>query len=204
MELNKKYQSSFFVVIYRKTKEGLRYLILKRKLDWKGWEFPKGLQNKDISIVKTIKQEIQKNTKQIPSYIKKYHESGKYEYNKIIQKASEFKGGKYNLYSAELKSNKIKLNNTKHSSYKWADYKQAIEYLSWENQRKCLRIVNDKLEDIFFLKPKKVSFFKPEKKPGTIKKPRIKKGSRFRTKPKPKFKLKKYNSKKKSVRKSRK
>jgi len=38
------YRKAVFVVVYRETKTGKdrKYLILKRKLHWKGWEFPKG------------------------------------------------------------------------------------------------------------------------------------------------------------------
>ena len=36
------YRKSVFIVVYRKTEKGILYLILKRKLHWVGWEFPKG------------------------------------------------------------------------------------------------------------------------------------------------------------------
>jgi len=37
-----KYRKAVFVLLYSKTKKWIEYLLLKRKLHWKGWEFPKG------------------------------------------------------------------------------------------------------------------------------------------------------------------
>ena len=47
----KKYRKAVFIVTYLKTKKGIKYLILKRKLHWVGWEFPKGgLEKKEKKI----------------------------------------------------------------------------------------------------------------------------------------------------------
>src|SRR3989344_1192122 len=40
--INMKLRKGVFIIVYRKEKDKLSYLILKRKLHWKGWEFPKG------------------------------------------------------------------------------------------------------------------------------------------------------------------
>ena len=37
----RKYRKGIFFVVYAKTKKGIKYLVLKRKLHWSGWEFPK-------------------------------------------------------------------------------------------------------------------------------------------------------------------
>ena len=36
------YRKALFIVAYRMINNNIKYLILKRKLHWKGWEFPKG------------------------------------------------------------------------------------------------------------------------------------------------------------------
>ena len=36
-----KYRNAIFIVVYAKQKDKIYYLILKRKLHWKGWEFQK-------------------------------------------------------------------------------------------------------------------------------------------------------------------
>ena len=40
--MNSKYRKIVFIVTYAKLKDKIYYLILKRKLHWKGWEFVKG------------------------------------------------------------------------------------------------------------------------------------------------------------------
>ena len=73
-----KYRKGVFIVTYRKTSKGIRYLILKRKLHWVGWEFPKGGVESKENIRKTIKREIKEETGQLSLNIKKYDFYGKY------------------------------------------------------------------------------------------------------------------------------
>ena len=35
------YRKSVFIVVYMQENNKIKYLVLKRKLHWKGWEFPK-------------------------------------------------------------------------------------------------------------------------------------------------------------------
>ena len=43
-----KYRKSDFIVVYSKEKDKIKYIVLKRKLHWKGWEFPKeGMEDKE-------------------------------------------------------------------------------------------------------------------------------------------------------------
>lgn len=146
----KKYRKAVFIVVYRKTKSifnktKIRYLILKRKLHWTGWEFPKGGIEKKESILKTIQREIQEETGQTPSNIKSYSLSGKFKYNQEIPERKEFIGQSYKLYSAELSSKKIKIDDLEHSKYKWTSYEKAMKLLTYPNQKKCLKEVNRKL-----------------------------------------------------------
>ena len=43
----------------------------------------------------------------------------------------------------------MKNKDKEHSDYLWADYKTALKKLTWPNQRKCLKIVNDYLSKKF-------------------------------------------------------
>ena len=40
--MKEKYRPGIFIVTYRKNKGVIEYIILKRKMHWSGWEFPKG------------------------------------------------------------------------------------------------------------------------------------------------------------------
>ncbi len=144
--MKNKYRNAIFIVTYRCiNKDKILYLILKRQLHWKGWEFPKGgIKNKE-SITKCIKREIKEETGQLPFKIKNHKISGKYKYPKILKDRPNIIGQTYTLYSAEIKKQKIKLDKKEHKDYKWVDYKTALDFLTYSNQRRCLRIVNKEL-----------------------------------------------------------
>lgn len=137
-----KYRRAVFIVTYARTKKGIEYLILKRKLHWKGWEFPKGAVNFLEKKKSAVKREIKEETGLTPLKIKKRNFSGKYKYDKIYSDRPKFQGQSFQLYSAEVKKEKIKLDNLEHSDYKWVSFEEALKKLTWPNQKKSLRIVN--------------------------------------------------------------
>ncbi len=135
------YRKAVFIVVYRKEKDKLLYLLLKRKLHWKGWEFPKGgLENKENE-KKAVLRELKEETGQISINILKHKHKGSYRYKKKL-KDRKYKGQTYNLYSAEIKSKKVKIDRKEHSAYIWLDFNKAVKRLRWSNQKKCLRIIN--------------------------------------------------------------
>tara|TARA_Y100000310_G_C20480028_1_gene714230 strand:- start:286 stop:714 length:429 start_codon:yes stop_codon:yes gene_type:complete len=139
------YRKGVFIVTYKKENDNLKYLLLKRKLHWKGWEFPKGGFEKG-TILANVKREIKEETGNIAKNIINHKLKGKYKYKKEIKGRKE-KGQTYSLYSCEIKNKKVKLDKHEHSDYKFVNYKQAIKLLTWSNQRKCLRIVNRSLKN---------------------------------------------------------
>ncbi len=149
----KKYRRGVFIVVYKRNKKRqgeIDYLILKRKLHWKGWEFPKGGIEKKENIMNTIMREIKEETGQFPlkKTLKKHNYSGKYKYSKKLSDREGFIGQTFSLYSAEIMGQskrakqKIKIDKLEHSKYKWVNFEQALKKLTWPNQRKALRIVN--------------------------------------------------------------
>ena len=64
-----KYRRGIFIVTYSFEKRKPIYLILKRKLHWVGWEFPKGGKKDSESYEKSAKRETFEETGQRPSRI---------------------------------------------------------------------------------------------------------------------------------------
>ena len=141
-----KFRKAVFIVTYKKEKNKILYLLLKRKLHWTGWEFPKGGVERFELKKSAVKRETFEETGQKPVKIKKFKEKGKYRYHKYLKDRPGFIGQRYKLFSAQVNSKKVKFDKKEHSSYKWLDYKQAIKLLTWSNQKKCLSIVNDYLK----------------------------------------------------------
>ena len=142
-----KYRKAVFIVTYAVEKNKIYFLVLKRKLHWKGWEFPKGGLEKNESILNTIKREIKEETGLIPLKIKKFNFYGKYNYKKKYPDKPGFIGQSYSLYSVEIKKQEVKIDQREHSSYKWLEFNESIKKLTWLNQKKSLKIVNNWLQN---------------------------------------------------------
>lgn len=131
------------MVAYKREKNNILYLMLKRKLHWTGWEFPKGAIERNEKILPAVKRELFEETGQRPLIIKKFNFKGKFKYSKEKQEKFGFLGQTYTLFSAELKNKKIKIDKREHSSYKWLEFEKAISLLTYKDQKKCLKLVND-------------------------------------------------------------
>lgn len=140
---NMTYRKAVFAVVYAIENNKIYYLILKRKLHWKGWEFTKGGVEKNETYSKAAKREVYEETGQKPRKIKSFNISGKYKYHKLLKDRPGFIGQEYKLFSAQISKGKIKLDKKEHSGFKWLSYNLALKKLTWSNQKKCLKIVNN-------------------------------------------------------------
>lgn len=144
--MTENYRQGVFVVVYSKTRDSIEYLILKRKLHWSGWEFPKGGIEGKEKVISSIMRELKEETSLNALKITKFPVSGKYEYAKIFSDREGIIGQTYTLYSAEVrKKENIGIDRQEHSGYRWVEFEEALNSLKWPNQKECLRIVNTSL-----------------------------------------------------------
>ena len=139
------------MLVYAKVKGKIEYLLLKRKLHWKGWEFPKGGIRIFESKKRAIKREIKEETGLKIKKIKKFNLNGRYKYDKEYPDRRGFIGQSFSLYAVEVKKpakGKIKIDEREHTDYKWLNFEQAIKKLAWPNQKKCLKIVDEWIKKI--------------------------------------------------------
>ncbi len=147
--MNQKYRRAVFIVVYTGNKEKIEYLILKRKLHWTGWEFPKGgLENGEENSA-AVKREVFEETGLKVLEIKKFDFSGKFKYNKKLKDRPGFIGQDFSLYATKVNKGKIKIDEREHSDYKWLRYGDALKKLTFSNQKKSLEIVNNRLTNKF-------------------------------------------------------
>ena len=143
-----RYRKAVFILPYAKTKKGIEYLLLKRRLHWKGWEFSKGKIEKNEKRVNTARRELREETGHSPlKGIKKFNFSGKYNYNKIFPDRPGLKGQTFSLYAAEIKKGKVKIDRKEHSGFRWVNFPTALKMLKWPNQKKSLKIVDTWLKN---------------------------------------------------------
>ncbi|MEI6058901.1 MAG: NUDIX domain-containing protein, partial [archaeon] len=143
------YRKAVFVVVYRISGKKIIYLTLKRKLHWKGWEFPKGGVEGNENTTKTARREAWEESGLGVLDLKKFDISGKYKYHKIFSDRPGFFGQTYSLFAARAMDGKVKLEKREHSAYKWLEFGEAYKKLKWPNQKKCLKIVNKFLDKKF-------------------------------------------------------
>jgi len=137
-----KYRRAVFVVVYTIENNKTKYLILKRKLHWKGWEFPKGGLEKGEKIAEVVRREVKEETGLKAEKIKKFDFSGKYKYPKKLSDRPGFVGQSFVLYSAEVKKGKVRIDKREHSKARWMSFKKAVRKVKFENQKKSLKIVD--------------------------------------------------------------
>lgn len=141
-----RYRRAVFVVTYAKTSQGIQYLVLRRKLHWRGWEFPKGKIELFEFKRKTVKRELKEETGLEPVKINKFSVKGRYDYKKKLPDRKKYIGQSYQLFSAQVKKDGVKIDNREHSNYQWLSYKKAYKKLTWANQKHCLNIVHNFVE----------------------------------------------------------
>jgi len=140
--MKSRYRRAVFILPYIKTKKGIEYLILRRKLHWKGWEFPKGAIKNKESKKDAARRELKEETGCSVLRIKKFNFSGKYDYNKIFPDRPGIKGQTFSLYAGQVKKGKVKFDKKEHCGHRWVIFSRALKMLKFNNQKKSLRIVN--------------------------------------------------------------
>jgi len=141
------YRRAVFLVVYTKNKSKIEYLLLKRKLHWRGWEFPKGGIEKGEKKEKAVIRELKEETGLKKIKIKRFNFSGKYKYNKEFSSRPRIIGQTFSLYAVEVKKARVRISKKEHSGHKWVDFKTALKKLKWPNQRKSLKLVNSWLNN---------------------------------------------------------
>lgn len=130
------------MVVYHLEDSVPKFLIQKRKLHWKGYEFPKGGVEKFESKRKTIRREMKEEVGLKIVKIKNHNKKGKYLYTKELKDRPGIIGQTYSLYSVQVEKGIPKHDKKEHYSSEWLSYREAMKKLSWENQKECLKMVH--------------------------------------------------------------
>ena len=123
--------------------DGERFLLLHRKLNWKGWEFPKGVIENNEDDHSAIKRELLEETG-----LKKYKITGQIDELDYFDEKRKIKS-KIKNYLLHVSSNsKVKLNNPhvldgevvqEHDDFKWFHPKEALKTVTHKNQKDTLK-----------------------------------------------------------------
>lgn len=143
-----KYRKGIAAIIFRNTKNGIKFLIFHRTKNWDGWEFLKGgIQDGEDSL-KSLKREIKEETG-LKNYkiIENTGKIIKYEWPKHFAKDHHiYIGAKHEFFLVKTNTAKIKIDKREHDNYKWVDKEEALKLLTYNNHKEVLKTVLKKGE----------------------------------------------------------
>ena len=113
-----KYRRAVFIVVYKRLEDKILYFILKRKLHWIGWEFPKGGVEEDEKEIEAVKRETKEESGLKIVKIKKFNFYGNYRYKNKIPSREGIIGQTYSLFACEVAPGKAIIDRKEHSEYK--------------------------------------------------------------------------------------
>lgn len=123
--------------------DGEKFLLLHRKLNWVGWEYPKGGIEDKESQEEAIKRELFEETGLV-----KYELIGKICEFEFFDKARNRKGHIYNYLLRVPSTAVVKINNAhvldkevvlEHDNFKWCLPKEAIKLLTHKDMKISLK-----------------------------------------------------------------
>lgn len=125
-------EKSFGAVIFKRTKEGIKYLILHYEAGH--WDFPKGHQEKNEKEEQTALREIKEETGiEDIEFVDNFQETIKYFYKKGEETVSK----EVIFFLAQSATEEVTLSN-EHIGYAWLGYGHAYKKLTYNNAKELL------------------------------------------------------------------
>jgi 8-oxo-dGTP pyrophosphatase MutT (NUDIX family) len=137
-----RYRKGVFCVIYSVQNNKIQYLLLHRKLHWKGWEFVKGGRKLFESLRVTAKREVKEETGLKVKFLSKMNYKDKFNYDKKSQADWKARGFRFIVFVCLVEKGRVRIDKKEHDKYIWIAYNQALRLLKWSNQKKALKITN--------------------------------------------------------------
>jgi len=124
-------------IIFFDGSKGTEYLLLKRKQNWKGWEFLKGGRKKNESEMGCLRREMKEEIGISVFGAQKTDEFHIFKYKKEYAKDHEvWNGAKNRAYLVQIFTKKIRIDQDEHSGFKWVDRKTALKMITWKDSKK--------------------------------------------------------------------
>jgi 8-oxo-dGTP pyrophosphatase MutT (NUDIX family) len=142
--MKKRIRPGIAAVIFAKIHGKKKFLVLKRKMYWTGWEWVKGGRKKGETEIQCLHREVYEETGKKPEeyILKKTHYVLTFLYPRpFVHDFQLWDGMKTRVYALELLNNNIRLDNNEHSTYKWVNKHDAVKMLTHEDQRKVFKKV---------------------------------------------------------------
>jgi len=138
-----KYRKGVSAIVFKRKKQPV-FLVLRRKLNWRGYEIMKGGLKGNEGEENCLKRELKEETGiRHYCFVKTGYEY-KYRWTRdYIKGNNKFNGAHFRLFVVMNldKGDRIKVDKREHSGYRWVTAKKALKMLTYNDQRKALRFV---------------------------------------------------------------
>jgi len=119
------------------------FLLLKRKLNWKGWEWCKGGIKKGENEFEAVEREMKEETGRKSGFvIKKTPFVQSFDYEKeFVKDKTGFLGARNFVFLVRFLDKKVKPDKKEHSNCGWFDKKDVLKKIAWPDQKKIFEQV---------------------------------------------------------------
>ncbi|MDY6770771.1 MAG: NUDIX domain-containing protein [Candidatus Nanohaloarchaea archaeon] len=136
------------VALYKPTGDYHRFAVLKRDVNWEGWELPKGRLDDTEDPEKAARREIKEETSIEPVSITDLDEIHEWEY----EQDGEKRHAKYHAFMAEAPENAFidvsdNPDKDEHSKGHFLNLRDTKDVLTHENQRELVEKVAERLQE---------------------------------------------------------
>lgn len=142
---NNKIRLGVQAIIYKQVSKGTRFLILKRVMHWRGWEFVKGGIEKGETLKKAVLREIREETNINSNCVLSCLNAGvefKFDYPVKMQKKRGVTGGLYKTFIVRVKNKcrvKIDQIEKEHDGFAWVSKNGVLKLIKRKSLRDCFK-----------------------------------------------------------------
>jgi|SRR3989338_6958912 len=130
-------EKSCGIIIYRKSKDGIKYLLLHYEEGH--WDFPKGHQEKNETEQRAAERELKEETGiEDVEFVNDF----KHNINYYFKRGDETAYKEVEFFLGRTQTEKIMLSD-EHVGYSWASYNNAVKRLTFENAKELLSKANN-------------------------------------------------------------
>lgn len=139
-----KLRKGVVAVIFRDGGDEPEFLVMHRKLHWKGWELPKGGINESETEEAALLREIEEETGLRVDIAGKVPFTIAYDYPEPFQKQFRTRGAEQSVYLVRYKPGEIFLSD-EHDDFRWVTFGEAMQLLRYDAQKQALENAFDML-----------------------------------------------------------
>ena len=114
------------------------FLVLRRVLNWKGWEFVKGSIDEGEDEETAVRREIREETGlEDIEIVNKFPEKMEYKHPERLKRRSGIDSSSHTVFLVRHLNGEIRLSN-EHGDFKWLPYEEARAILTYGTQKNIL------------------------------------------------------------------